>query len=523
MKHRAKHGLVSLLFTLALTFPAAAEDACLHIVIRDGGKEPVWARLEVRDGAGKMYQPRESAGVIRDRTARDRPETRPFYTGHFVARGEATLEAPPGEYLVIAERGLEFTRIQKQVTLRAGPETRVEVAPRRWVNMNRQGWWSADFHVHRPIEDALALVQAEELNLAVVFTMWNKRNLWENRSAPADPVLQAGPRHLATVMNAEDERGGGAWMLHNLKRPLALGVEGRWFPQGKIFVEQAREQGAWLDMEKPFWWEVPVMMALAPADSWGIVNNHFDQYGIHSAEAWGRPRDRNKFPGPEGFVAYCLDLYYKYLNLGFKLPASAGSASGVLPNPVGQNRVYAYLGPGAAFDPARYYVAVRQGRTFATNGPMLLLRVNDRLPGETIEVRRGEKLKVEVTALAREPIERIELIANGEVAHTSRSEPGQTSQSVTHLWNPEGRTWLAARCFLAPGDTIRLAHTTPVYLSGPGAEWDARGDAQYFVQWLDELIHLSESEQGRFQNDAERTGVLEIYRQARAFYAARAP
>lgn len=507
---------------VAFEFPAAAGDARLRIVIRDAGKQAVWARLEVRDNAGKMYQPRESAGVIFDRTARNRPEVKPFYTGHFIARGEATVEVPPGEYLVIAERGLEHARVQKHVAARAGQETRVEVAPRRWVDMARQGWWSADFHVHRPVEDALALVQAEELNLAVVFTMWNKRNLWETRSLPADPLLRAGPRHLASVMNAEDERGGGAWMLHNLKRPPALGVEGRWFPQGKIFVEQARAQGAWFDMEKPFWWEAPVMMALAPPDSWGIVNNHFDQYGIHSAEAWGRPRDQKQFPGPEGFVAYCLDLYYKYLNLGFKLPASAGSASGVLPNPVGQNRVYAYLGRDAGFDTAKFYDAVRKGRTFATNGPMLMLRVNGRLPGDTVELRKGETAQVGVEAFAREPIERIELVANGAVVDTVRPQSGQTTMRWKRAINPAGRTWLAARCFLAPDDTIRLAHTSPVYFSGPGAKWNARDDAKYFVRWIDELIAISESEKGRFKNEAERDDVLGIYRQARAFYARRA-
>ncbi len=511
-----------LLVALACAFPAAAQNALLHIVIRDGGKQPVWARLEVRDSAGKMHQPREGPGVIFDRTGRNRPEVKPFYTGHFTARGEAILEVPAGEYVVIAERGLEFTHVEKKVAAQAGQEARVEVAPQRWVDMARRGWWSADFHVHRPMEDAPALVEAEQLNLAVVFTMWNKRNLWENRSLPADPVLRAGPGLLATVMNAEDERGGGAWMLHNLKRPLALGVDGRWYPQGKIFVEQARAQGAWFDMEKPFWWEVPVMMALAPPDSWGIINNHFDQYGIHSAEAWGRARDQKRYPGWEGFVAYCLDLYYKYLNLGFKLPATAGTASGVLPNPVGQNRVYANLGPGAAFDTARFYDAVRRGRTFTTNGPMLLLRVNGRLAGDTIEVRDGEKVRVELEAMAREPIERLELVANGEVIGTMKPRFRETTLTVRQTLNPAGRTWLAARCFLVPGDTIRMAHTGPVYFSGAAARWDAREDARYFVRWLDDLIAVSESERGRFQNDDERNEVLAIYRQARAFYTQRA-
>jgi TolB protein len=510
--------------TMVLAVPTMAEAGRLRVLIRDQRKVPVWARLEVRDTTGQMYQPPESAQVIRDRTAHDFPGTKPYYTGHFVACGEVTLEVPVGEYTVIAERGLEYTRAQSRVAVRAGNEARVEVSPQRWVDMNQQGWWSADFHVHRPIDEVPALLQAEDVNLAAVITMWTARNLWQGRNPLPDPVLRVDPRHFATLMNAEDERGGGAWMLLNLKRTLLLGADGRWFPQGKVFADQARAQGAWFDSEKPIWWEVPVMMAVAQPDSLGVVNNHIQQYGIYAEEAWGRPRDLKQFPGPEGFVAYCLDLYYKYLNLGFKLPVSAGSASGVVGNPLGQNRVYAYLGSASGFDPDKYYAAMRRGRTFATNGPMLILRLNGRLPGDTIKVLGEEAVTCELEASAREPVSRIEFVANGDVVDTWT--PGSTpikKVKLSRKLNLAGHTWLAARCFLAPGETIRLAHTSPVYLSGPEARWDARQDARYFLKWLDELTAVTKSEKDRFKDNAERREVLAIYSKARAFYARLAP
>ena len=40
--------------------------------------------------------------------------------------------------------------------------------------MASKGWWSGDFHLHRPPEDAKTLLMAEDLNLGVFFTMWNK-------------------------------------------------------------------------------------------------------------------------------------------------------------------------------------------------------------------------------------------------------------------------------------------------------------------------------------------------------------
>jgi hypothetical protein len=69
------------------------------------------------------------------------------------------------------------------------------------------------------------------------------------------------------------------------------------------------------------------MMAPAPPDSIGIVHNHFNQYSMVDNEAWGRPRDQGKYPGQEGFQQYSLQLYYRYLNLGFRIPPSAGAAT----------------------------------------------------------------------------------------------------------------------------------------------------------------------------------------------------
>ncbi len=59
------------------------------------------------------------------------------------------------------------------------------------------------------------------------------------------------------------------------------------------------------------------------------------------------------------------------MNLGFRLPPSAGSASGVLPNPVGYNRIYVQLDQPFSVD--NWYAAYRDGDSFVTNGPMLFV------------------------------------------------------------------------------------------------------------------------------------------------------
>jgi hypothetical protein len=487
---------------------AAAE---LKVTVVDEAGKPVWARLEVRDPNGKMHQP---AFALRDLDARSRPGGGAWYLGSFVVSGESVIEVPPGPYTVIAERGTEYERIEQPVEVTDSSPVALVLAPKPWIRMNERGWWSGDFHVHRTPEDAEKLALAEDLNLSVVFTMWNKRDLFEGRALPENPVVKLDPRHLLTVANAEDERGGGAWMLHMIREKLGLGVEGRWSPPGLQFIEKAKKQRyvstgfPWFDCEKPFWWEVPVVMALSPPDSMGVLHNHFNQYGINDSEAWGRPRDKEKYPEAKGFVESSLNLYYRYLNLGFRLPPSAGSASGVLPNPVGYNRIYVRL--EEPFSVEAFYRNLRQGQSFVTNGPMLFF--------DSVEMPGG-RIQLSVNAVSREPLERIEIVANGKILETFEA-PADKTEFHTTMEIQEGLySWVAARCFARNDSTIRMAHSRPIYLRG---EWNTHEDAMFFIRWIDRLMELPRDEPNHPATAEERRALVGLYLQARQFYEERA-
>jgi hypothetical protein len=311
-------------------------------------------------------------------------------------------------------------------------------------------------------------------------------------------------------MNAEDERGGGAWLMHNLRKPLAWNQPERWYPQGHVYVDQAKAQGGWFDSEKPFWWEVPVMAALEPIDSMGIVHNHYSMYGTYAQEAWGRPRDQQLYPGNEGFANYCQGIYYRLLNVGKRYPVSAGSASGVLPAPPGYNRLYVLAPEGLSVD--TFYSALKAGRSFATNGPILTLSVDGKTLGDIVEVHPGRRLRVTAEAQAREPIDHIDIIANGHIVAS------KVNSRLEAEIEPNNYTWLAARCILKTKGTVRLAHTSPVFLSGKQQNWDASEDRAYFVKWIDELIEASKADPKRFTSDDHKNQVLAIYNTARDYY-----
>lgn len=462
----------------------AAQAAELRIAIVDQNRRPVTARLEVHGPDGKMYQPAE--GSIPSLPPGRSPTGSPYLRSFVTRAGQVTLQVPDGRYKIVAERGLE----QERVTVEAGTERPgpVEIRMRPWIDMGRRGWWSGDLHVHRPMVDVPVLLAAEDLTFGAVFTMWNKQNLWGGAPLPKDWIRKTGPRQWMSITNAEDERGGGAWMLHGLAaslgiekvlEPAARATES-WDPPGIEFVRAARGQKAagglfpWFDLEKPIWWETPVMMALERPDSMGLLHNHYDQYGMYDNEAWGRKRDLAKFSGAGGFSDYSLHLMYRYWNLGWLVTPSAGAASGVLPNPVGYNRTYVRL--DGDFSVEKWYAGLRAGgeRVMVSNGPLVFF---------SPKFEEG-RIDGSVEVLSRDPIERVEIVANGTVVQSWKPR-SRRFRSKVRVEGAGRHSWVAARAYSVNDLTVRLGHTAPLAI--PGGAWDKRADARYFREWIEEL------------------------------------
>ena len=84
--------------------------------------------------------------------------------------------------------------------------------------------------------------------------------------------------------------------------------------------------------------------------------------------------------------------------------------------------------------------------------------------------------------------------------------------------DPGNHSWIAARCFLKSEGTVRFAHTSPIYLP---TQWDALADAQYFIDWIDDLIVQTNSDTKRFTDNSAKQENLALYREARNFYVAK--
>jgi hypothetical protein len=498
-----------LLWAVPWSMPSAQNAVRVRVETRDRATgQLVAARLYLTDTAGTPHTP--------DRVIRyDKGQEH-----HFVAAGRVEFDLPPGMYHLVVERGTEYLAASEDLTVRTDGPAHHTIWLQRWIDMNRRGWYSGDLHNHRRVDEMPVLMQAEDLNLAPTISDW----IWEDHAVAEPPKVssafqQAGDRHQYSVLDKEVERleaGPGAVALLGLRAPVSF--EGyRLYPPNAVFCKRAREQGGYIDAEKIVWRDGAALAALGLIDFVGIVHNHFNRHDVElETDRWGMiPKSRPEFDTVAGMPLWSMEVYYHLLSCGFRLPVSAGSASGVKAAPLGYNRVYVQL--TEPFSYAAWFRALKGGRSFATNGPMLFLSADGQELGSVISGNGGRKVRVRVAALSPRPLERLEIVANGLVIHrvSTPDADGRWHAEVEHSFVHNG--WVAARAFEPARQTIRFAHTSPIYID-TGRPAPAVDSAKFFLEWIDREIAFFTAVPG-FRDPRHRAEMLDFFREARAVYA----
>jgi hypothetical protein len=283
--------------------------------------------------------------------------------------------------------------------------------------------------------------------------------------------------------------------------------------------EAKKDPGAHVSLEKPFWWDAPTLVALGLVDSFQLAHNHMRRHAPSNREAWGRACDKKRFPHPVFGNGDCsVDIYYHYLELGFHLPPSAGSASGVHLNPLGYDRVYVHTG---SFDHDAWWRGLAEGRSFVTNGPLLFVRVNQQLPGHTFHIGAGESLPLDldVQIFSNESVSAVELVQNAKVIEQGRLEGDGHVRFETAQLGEGG--WFLIRARTDEPRTYQFASTAPFYVEVAGAEPRiSREAAAFFERWVSERIgRIREGGAGQPGLDemlAPQLEALKIYEQLEA-------
>jgi hypothetical protein len=469
----------------------AAHTESLKFEVRSADTgEFVPCRIHLWDGAG----------------ARVKHPTLSWWHDHVTCEGEATFEVVPGAYRYKVARGPEFESREGTLAIEAG-ESRVEaVNLGRIVDMSARGWWSGETHIHRPVEEVPLLIRAEDLHVAPVITWWNKTNPWLSEPLPENPLQALPDNRFIYLLGGEDERGGGAFMYFNAP-PMDVTQAGRETPSALEFAEKGLAAGAHIDMEKPFWWDMPAALALDRIHTIGIVNNHMQLGEIMDDEAWGKARPKEDFPSPLGNGFWTQHIYYQVLNAGYRIPPSAGSASGVLKSPVGYNRVYVYLGDKLDYD--AWWEGLRGGRTMVTNGPLLDVTVEGEPPGHVFQVEAGAVLNAQAALLGAEPVSIVQVLMNGEVVVEKTPKELAADGQLPVTIAESG--WFLVRALGSNPTTFRMASTASYYVEVKGVPFKPKAEAlQFFIDWINERIVKLEA-----SPEEGKAGAIALQRDAR--------
>lgn len=357
---------------------------------------------------------------------------------------------PPGQYDLAIRRGVERVPLFERVTVRSGAVTEMTYRPERWIDMPARGWYSGDDHVHGQIlSDAdagrlMAWVQAEDIHLANIVKMGDiYRTYFEQRG-------------FGETFRVRD----GAYIL-------SPGQECPRTHQQLGHTISMNTQDMVRDTDRYYLYDLVADEVHRQGGLWGYAHVCLDMFHVHRDMSLNVLRANCDFVELMQFRRLGTKLYYDFLNLGFRITASAGSD---VPwgGSVGEVRVFARIGD-REFGADAWFEAFRGGRTFVTNGPMIELTVDGAGPGEERVYSDDRSLKVTARAWGhpdRCPLTSLEVVRHGEVIHSTGAKSGSARELEAQIELPVGGGfWIAARAH-ASNDTH--AHTSPVFVRRNG-------------------------------------------------------
>ena len=480
----------------------------LHVMAVSGGARSSWRTLDVNDRrhAGPMGT---LSGTVLDERGRPTPARvtvtaadgraytprgafhrvlSPTETHYFRTDGAFEIEVPAGAATVDVRRGLEYRPIMATVEIAEGgrSEERFELA--RLIDAPAMGWYAGDTHVHDlhqgryglTHQDYFNALVSEDLHVSISLIHMDGTRLmgrWDDLTGRPHP-LSTGDHIL---QYAQEFRGSfghvGLAGVREFITPLIGGAGNTPFAADVLnadYLDAARAQGATGGFMHPFTGavdtpervgaqEIPVDVALGAGDFYDVICFWYDE--LANAE-----------------------MYYRILNAGFRIAATGGTDnfSDVWRDPgPGASRTYAHLDGPLSVD--AWLSAIRDRRTFATNGPLLFLTVDGRLPGSEILVAEGggAAREVVVEVATNSPLDRVEIVINGEITETHDvREMGDRFRLESAVEMP-GSGWIAARALGPPSplvaDSYAFAQTSPVWVVSGGREYRSAEDIRFLL------------------------------------------
>lgn len=422
----------------------------VHVRVSESGTgQPTPVRLRLVDAAGVCRMPFGRLAEFATKPGAD--------VGGQIRLGDAAfayidgiceVHLPPGPVRVQASKGPEYLPIDREVVLGPG-KIALRLTIERALDWRSRGWYSGDGRAHHLSPHAARLEGAAE-GLDVVNLLAHQRPpLGDHLAAFVNllafsgggPALQGPPDVVVNTCNTHPILGTVALLnCHRIVHPLRFGA-----PDGlddwsvSDWCDQChRKKGlvVWPDLPR-LTTEHPQGEALA-----ALLLGKIDAFEIC------RPSS--------------LADWYRLLACGQRLPLMGASGKDSNAVALGAVRTYARLEPEKEFSYGAWIEAVRAGRTFVTDGPLLSLEVNGWGIGSVVSLPKEGAVRIQAEVRSVTPFARLECVYNGAVITTGETDGEQRTATIETETPITGSGWLAARC-LGNDNAIR-AHTSPVYV-----------------------------------------------------------
>jgi hypothetical protein len=421
-----------------------------------------------------------------------------------------------------------------KILLDKGPNKQV-IKLHKWIDMQQSGYLNGDIHIHTPFSETAHLqMKAEDLDVLNILV---GEDSVKNSQFTGNIDPSSSPGH--TIYVAQEVRD---WQMGHLTLlGLSSMVPGYPIVGGTLesyshthwlmrhAMDETHRQGgvvAWSHFSNLPGAESPIAIALGKIDALELMT-YDDPTQLPSH--WG-PWKNSGFSMAEFPVLRGMDLWYQYLNAGFKLPIVAGTDKMADDIPMGSNRYYAYTNGDTTY--SAWLSAIKSGRGFITNGPILSFDVEGHTSGETVDFSGTRKVHARVTAQSILPFATLEIIVNGwTVGHktifTSDNPPvdGIYTMNVEAELELDNSCWIAARVAEDPDNKNRIlprglsvfAHTNPVYFIRDGKSIKEEASIIYLKKYVRGTIHWLQTNPS-FENPDDRLEALKLADDALQIY-----
>ena len=369
--------------------------------------------------------------------------------------GDFSIELPAGKWRISMEHGNEYIPVNEEFII-SGKEkelTKIFIL-KRWIDLPSMGWYSGDIHVHHPTnkpefrEFLLAYAKAEDVHMVNVLEMGDRtRRDFEQEGFGEKFRTMEGKFCLAS--GQEDPRSTYGHVIglniSNFARDTS-----RYNYYDIIFKLLHQQPGALSGFAHYAWngngtpMGIPLYLNSRAIDFLELLQNS----QINTSE------------------------YFDLLNLGLRITAAAGSDvpwSGT----IGEVRTFVYSGKDFSAD--AWFKGMESGQTFVSNGPVILLEIDNKLPGSEITKSSGSEARLSLKALSNPGIGNIVRVAvynNNGVFWETKNPDNLDSIAFNTSFIPANSQWVTAAVYC---DNGAVALTTPVYIIVDGhPTWNAK-------------------------------------------------